>query len=236
MVKNMQTRPVIGITKPDHEGNFAYGFIWLSIWLAGGKPLKITPRNAKAVSGVQGLILGGGKDVFPALFQDEPEPKENYTYDHERDEMELYWLRRAENEEIPILGICRGAQLMNVAGGGKLHLDVSSAYKKANYPASWLSYVFYRKKITIQNGSLLHRILDRTIVRVNSIHKQSISTVAPGLVVTAREDNGVIQAIEKPGHDFYLGVQFHPEFLIYKKIFRQLFRKLIDQSARPGGG
>ena len=144
--------------------------------------------------------------------------------------MELYWLRKAENEGLPILGICRGAQLMNVAGGGKLHLDVSAAYKKANYPTSWLSYVFYRKKTTIQNGSLLHGILGRTIVRVNSIHKQSIAEVAPGLTVTAKEGNGVIQAIEKPGSGFYLGVQFHPEFLIYKKIFRQLFKQLVLQS------
>ena len=226
----MRERPVIGITKPDHEGNFAYGFIWLSVWLAGGKPLKITPQNAKSVTGVQGLILGGGKDVFPALFQDEPEPKKDYTYDHDRDEMEMYWLRKAENEGLPVLGICRGAQLMNVAGGGKLHLDVSKAYEKADYPASWLSHIFYRKKITIQNGSLLHKILGRTIVRVNSIHKQSIAEIAPGLIMTAREDNGVIQAIEKPGHNFYLGVQFHPEFLIYRRIFRKLFKKLIGQS------
>lgn len=168
--------------------------------------------------------------MFPALFQDEPEPKKDYTYDHDRDEMEMYWLRKAENEGLPVLGICRGAQLMNVAGGGKLHLDVSKAYEKADYPASWLSHIFYRKKITIQNGSLLHKILGRTIVRVNSIHKQSIAEIAPGLIVTAKEDNGVIQAIEKPGHNFYLGVQFHPEFLIYKRIFRKLFKKLVGQS------
>jgi putative glutamine amidotransferase len=228
----MWEKTVIGITKPDYEGNFAYAFIWLSVWLAGGKPLKITPQNAKDVIGVQGLILGGGKDVFPALFQDKPEPKKNYAYDHERDEMEIYWLRKAENEGLPVLGICRGAQLMNVAGGGKLHPDVSKAYEKANYPASWLSYIFYRKKIKIQSGSLLHKILGRTIVHVNSIHKQSIAEIAPGLIVTASEDNGVVQAIEKPDYDFYLGVQFHPEFLIYRRIFRELFKKLVVQAGR----
>lgn len=169
---------------------------------------------------------------FPALFQDEPEPKEDYAYDHDRDEMELYWLRKAESEGLPVLGICRGAQLMNVAGGGKLHLDVSLVYKKAIYPANWFSYIFYRKKIAIQNGSLLHKILGRTIVRVNSIHKQSIAELADGLVVTAKEDNGVIQAIEKPGHNFYLGVQFHPEFLIYSKIFRRIFEQLVFEASK----
>jgi putative glutamine amidotransferase len=223
----MDTKPVIGITKPDQKDNFAYAFIWLSILLAGGKPLKITPLNSGLVDNIDGLVLGGGKDVFPALFQDEPEPKHDYEYDHERDEMELYWLRKAENDNIPVLGICRGAQVMNVSRGGTLHLNISEVYEKADYPATFISHIFYRKKITLQPGSLIHKILGRSVLRVNSIHKQSISEIASGLVVTAKEDNGVIQAIEKPDHPFYIGVQFHPEFLIYRKIFRALFSSFV---------
>ena len=220
-------RPIIGITKPDRKDNLAYSCIWLSVWLAGGKPVKITHRNAQSVQDVDGLVLGGGSDVFPALFQDEPTPKENYIYDHDRDEMELFWLRKAERQKIPILGICRGAQLMNVGRGGALHMDVRLAYENAHYPTGWLDHLFYRKMIHIEKGTLLHKILGKDKMRVNSIHKQSISDLAPDLKITAKEDNGVIQAIENPAYPFWLGVQFHPEFLIYRRVFRGFFKHFI---------
>jgi putative glutamine amidotransferase len=119
---------------------------------------------------------------------------------------------------------------MNVSGGGKLHMDVSKAYEKADYPATFFSHIFYRKKITIKSNTLLFKILKCSNLKVNSIHKQSISEVAKDLTVTAQEDNGVIQCIEKPEHCFYIGVQFHPEFLIYKKVFRNIFLSLVKAS------
>lgn len=116
---------------------------------------------------------------------------------------------------------------MNIAGGGSLRLDVSSADDDAQYPAGWLSNLLYRKPVLVQAGTLLHRILGRTVVRVNSLHRPAIRDLAPGFVVSAREPNRIAQTTEKPDHPFFLGVQFHPELLLHQRRFRNLFRAFL---------
>lgn len=219
-------RPVIGITKPEERRiNFNFMALWLAIWFGGGRPLILTPESIKKDPEIHGLMLGGGTDVFPGLFQ--KEPKKNYRYDHTRDKLEIDLLNYADEKGMPVFAICRGAQLMNVVNQGSLHMDVSKAYKKATYPEPILGYTFFRKKIIIEEDSLLHNLFKRKELYVNSLHKQSIDRIGKNLVVTARELNGVVQAIERPGHPFYLGVQFHPELLIYRMAFRSFFRKFI---------
>lgn len=226
----MAEKPLIGITKPDNEDLLAYGAFWLAVKLAGGKPVMLSASH-KDYKGVQidGLLLGGGKDVFPGLYNFSP--KEDYIYDQARDEMEVFWAERAREEKIPALGICRGAQLMNVVCGGTLHMSVAEAYENAHYPDGFIHHALYRKAIRINEDCLLHDIIERQALRVNSIHKQAIDKLGQGLEINAVEDNGVIQAVSMPDHPFFLGIQFHPEFMIYRDVFRNIFKALVKQAA-----
>lgn len=219
------SRPVIGITAPNKRWHIPYFLIRFSVWVCGGRPLALKTPESVENRNVDGLVIGGGTDVFPGLFQNDP--KQNYFYDHDRDEMEIGWLKRAEKEDIPVLGICRGTQMMNVMNGGSLHMDVSLAYEKAHYPKSVLRKMFFRKAINLEPDSLLCRVMRMTRARVNSMHSQSINRLGKRLRVVAQEDNGVVQGIERPGHKYYLGVQFHPEFLIYRPSMRRIFKGLI---------
>jgi len=223
-------RPPIGITTPNTRFHIAYYFIKLSVWLCGGKPIPLRTPDAIKSQKVRGLVLGGGTDVFPGLFQNDP--KQDYLYDHDRDEIEMAWLQRAEKENIPVLGICRGAQMMNVMNKGSLHLNVALAYEGAHYPKNLLRMAFFRKGIEIEPNSMLCKILRTNFLRVNSMHTQSIDRLGKNLRVCAQEKNGVVQAIERPGHAFYLGVQFHPEFMIYRPSMQRIFKSLIKTAAK----
>lgn len=221
--------PVIGVTKPSLGDNAAFAAIWLAVRLAGGVPLKLTAKRPHTDRWISGLILGGGSDVYPELYKGQPLP--GGRYDRDRDEMEQFWARKAREENLPVLGICRGAQLLNVINGGTLHADIGAAFPDADYPSTLRGHAFYRKTIVIEADSLLHDILGAKERKVNSIHKQAIDRVGDGLVISARERNGLIQAIEDPRADYYLGVQFHPEFLVYRRPDRRIFRALVRAAA-----
>lgn len=222
----MTGKPVIGVTKPTHGDHFAYAAIWIAVRLAGGEPLRLTARRPHTDKWISGLVLGGGSDVYPELYEGQPHPQGQY--DRERDRMEKFWAQRARDERLPVLGICRGAQLLNVVNGGTLHADISDVYKDADYPSTLPGHMFYRKTIEIRRGSLLRRIVGAGKRDVNSIHKQAVAELGEGLVATAHEPNGLVQAIEDPASDFYLGVQFHPEFLTYRKGDRRIFEALVE--------
>lgn len=226
----MSDAPCIGVTKPEDGDHAAFAAMKLAVRIAGGRVLKLTSAMSWREQPVDGLLLGGGSDVFPEHY--DQQAVEGATYDLGRDEMEMYWARKARDERIPVLGICRGAQLLNVANGGSLHQDVAEAFEDTDYPSSLLGHVFYRKSIEIRRASLLRDILETDEIRVNSIHKQAIHRPGDGLLVSARESNGLIQAIEDPERDFYLGIQFHPEFLIHRSVFRRIFERLVLNARR----
>ena len=218
-------KPKIGYTTRNYAWDPLQWLINISIWLAGGIPVRIYPKNPRHDTDLSGLIIAGGTDVHPHLF--DLSPKHQYTYDHDRDTMELDWLRRADAINMPILGICRGAQILNVMRGGTLHLDIAKAYEEAKYPPHLLANIFFRKDVSIHEDSLLASLLGSARARVNSMHTQAIDTTGKGLRVCAQEANGVVQAVEDPDHPFTLGVQFHPEALIYQRKYRNIFHGLI---------
>ncbi len=219
-------RPVIGYTAPEKFPDILHRLIALAVWMGGGRPLKMTAHNPCYDREIDGLVIGGGTDLYPTLYHQDPKP--DYPYDHRRDAMEIRWLQMAEERNLPVLGICRGAQMMNVARGGSLYLDVAKAAEKAEYPSGLLANIFYRKSANIIEGTMLCRLLETDRLRINSMHKQAIHTLGKGLVKCAIEDNGVIQAVEDPSKPFYLGVQFHPEAMIYHRLFRGIFSTMIN--------
>lgn len=225
-------RPVIGIARSDEWLNPNFWAICFSVLITGGKPVALSPGRG-VNRDIDGLVLGGGTDVYPGRFSSEP--KENYLYDNPRDENEIEWLKYADEKKIPILGICRGAQMLNVASGGTLHMDISKAYDNAIHPTDFFSYIFYRKVIAIKPGSLLNEIVGAEDYRVNSMHKQSIKDLGDDFEIIAKEPNGVVQAIEKKSADYYMGVQFHPELMIHEPKAREIFKRLVEASKNKKG-
>ncbi|MEH6696161.1 MAG: gamma-glutamyl-gamma-aminobutyrate hydrolase family protein [Hyphomonas sp.] len=221
----MSDSPIVGITKPEDDDNLAYAAIALAVRMAGGTPERLTSGMSWREAAVDALIIGGGSDIFPPHY--DQEAIEGAHYDHGRDEMEMFWARTARDSNLPTLAICRGAQVMNVASGGTLHQALEGVYDDVDYPSTLPGHILYRKTIDTEDGSLIRDILGRATTRVNSIHKQAIAKPGKNLVVTARERNGVVQAIEDPRKAFYLGVQFHPEFLTYRGQFRRIFERLV---------
>lgn len=158
-------------------------------------------------------------------------PKQGYAYDRERDALEISVAQQARRDDIPTLGICRGAQLINVVRGGALHADVSAEYEDAAYPNGVWGKIFFRKCVYLGENTLLRRIFEVEALEVNSLHKQAIKSLGDGLRISAQEKNGVVQAIEDESLAFFLGVQFHPELLVYRNDVRRLFEKFIEAAA-----
>lgn len=226
----MSPRPIIGYTTRNGIMNPLHWLTAVGIFCAGGRPIRLKPIKPRLDSHIDGLIIGGGTDLYPAHYKGDPKP--DYIYDQSRDAMEIKWLNIAEDHKLPVLGICRGAQLMNVIRGGTLHIDVSKIYKRANYPSGLLANIFFRKDISVVIASKLYTVLNTNETRVNSMHKQAIDKVGKGLKISAKEENGVVQAIEDKTKPFFVGVQFHPEALIYDQRFRNIFKRLVSAS-RP---
>lgn len=189
----------------------------------------MTPAERKDRPTVNGVIIGGGQDIFPMLY--DATPKQGYAYDRERDALEISVAEQARRDDIPTLGICRGAQLINVVRGGALHADVSAEYEDAAYPNGVWGKIFFRKCVYLGENTLLRRIFEVEALEVNSLHKQAIKSLGDGLRISAQEKNGVVQAIEDESLAFFLGVQFHPELLVYRNDVRRLFEKFIEAAA-----
>jgi putative glutamine amidotransferase len=178
---------------------------------AGGVPVWVsrTASPADLAGSLDGFVIAGGQDVDPRLYGAVPGPRST-VLDPERDAFESELVRAAARRGRPVLGICRGAQLINVAFGGTLRADLElgggESHGFLGYPAAHRSHA-----VALADHSVLARLLGPT-ARVNSYHHQCVDTVGMGLVATAHAADGVIEAIERPGADL-VGVQWHPEML-----------------------
>jgi len=151
--------------------------------------------------------------------------------DEDRDRVEGQLLDAALAAGVPVLGICRGAQLVNVRHGGTLHQDIADHYDEVTH----IDTVYPRKLIDVEPSSRLHQLLGSGRVRVNSLHRQAVDKLGQGLRISAREPNGVVQAIEAAAADpdrLLVGVQWHPEYLPQVRQQQQLFRELVDVARR----
>jgi putative glutamine amidotransferase len=220
----MNKRPIILISHSDTQSRFMLFCLRLSVWLAGGKPVLISPTN-QTHGPYHGLLLAGGVDVDPHRYNETR--KAPYRYDFERDALEWSLLQDAIAHQLPVLGICRGMQLMNVFHEGSLYLDLTEANEEAQYPHHFWGYAFYRKKMFVEKGSMLAGILKTRRTRINSLHKQAVNLLGRGLKITAWDFHEIVQCVEHETLSFHLGVQFHPEFLIYRVKMWRLFRRFV---------
>lgn len=215
-------------------------------------------KDGRPLPEIDGIILGGGADVEPApngqVLPSEPAdvaPRESPLLgrvlswllapllailrrlfalsaggvDRDRDRFEAECLRVVLDKGLPLLGICRGAQFLNVRAGGSLHTELSGFYGEAGNIRS----VAPRKRVNIAPGTRLHVIFGEAAL-VNSLHGQAVDRLGEGLVCAARDEAGVIQAIEHSGHTFMIGVQWHPEYLPAMRDQQQIFRELVNSA------
>lgn len=188
----------------------------------GALPVVLTADATQAgaiIDLVDALLLTGGPDIVPGLYGQPPDPR-TQPADHARDRFEIALVRAALTAGTPLLGICRGMQILNVALGGTLiqHVD---GHLRLEAPADQV------QPITITRGSRLHALLGVTDLNVNSLHHQAVGTIGDGLVVSASAPDGTIEALE---HDqaAILGVQWHPEKLTDRFTQDALVSWLLD--------
>jgi putative glutamine amidotransferase len=168
---------------------------------------------AEIVRGFDGLLVIGGEDLAADVSGAAPEDIGEGA-SAERDRWEIALIKAALADDIPVLGICRGMQLLNVAFGGSLHGDIAGrSPQHPPVPADRDQALSFRHRVTFEPGSLASRAYDTTAKEVNSLHHQAVDRLGSGLTVSGRAADGTIEAIELPEARWCLGVQWHPELL-----------------------
>lgn len=216
------TRPLIGVTTSRRGGWRSYLMHRLALYRAGARSVRLVPGHAPPQEPLHGLVIGGGDDIGAEIYGGQVLP--DVRIDPERDRMELGLLKAALPTGLPILGICRGSQMINVALGGSLHTDIYEVYVQAPK----MRTVMPRKTVTIESGSRLDRILNCNPCLVNALHHQSVDRLGQGLTIAAHDESGIVQAIESESAPFLLGVQWHPELLVWKQPQQRLFAALVE--------
>lgn len=227
-------RPIIGIT-----GNYDYeaDYYWLkryyvaSINKAGGTAIILPPVDDEGILNhymniCNGFLFSGGGDMDPYYWGEMPDWSLG-EINPLRDSFEYKLFQKVLGSSLPILGICRGCQVLNVAMGGSLIQDINS--KLSHQQKAPRNYTFHA--IVIEQESILAKIVKANSIRVNSFHHQAIKRLGSGLKISAAAPDGTIEAVESMNHPFVIGVQWHPECLTDKYSYF-LFKALVENSTR----
>ena len=209
-----------------------------AVEMSGAIPLLLPLTASRAlmrqyIGRLDGLVISGGAfDIHPSYYNEKP-IKELGVIKEKRTEFELEMTHLALKRDLPLLGICGGAQAINVALGGSLYQDIATQAPHAYQHEQGAKKEIGGHKVTIERGTKLAEILRRRTLEVNTTHHQAVKEVGNGLVVNATAEDGLIEGIESQRHSFVLGVQWHPEVLAPRHVAqRRIFSFFIDSCRR----
>ncbi len=233
-------RPLIGITTYTEDARWSAraGHVSLlplsyaaSVHRAGGRAVLITTDDpdADVLDRLDGLVLAGGSDVDPARYGEAPHPTSAWHV--ERDQAEFLLLRAALDRDLPVLGICRGIQVMVVEAGGRLHQHLPDHFGHSGHrPAgeAGAEPTYGRHTVRLAPGTRLHEILGDEVM-VNSLHHQGIADPGGLTAVGTHPEDDLIEAVEDPLRTFAIGVQWHPEEMADPRLFQALTQACRDR-------
>ena len=236
-------KPIIGISTSvlvDEGGGFpGYERIYVnkdyvsSVISAGAVPLMIPMEDSEenlrqTLELVDGMIFSGGHDIAPIRYGEEPHQKLQDICP-ERDAFDFLLYRLAKEHSLPILGICRGFQLMNVSEGGKLYQDLSLKNTESLKHSQGHGPSIPTHTVKVEPGSKFYEILGKEEIRVNSFHHQAVKSTSENVAISGKALDNVVEAIELKNYPFGLGVQFHPEMLQAKEEdMKKIFAALVS--------
>jgi putative glutamine amidotransferase len=238
----MNAPPFIGLTTSASVGAYPERAYTNAAYIdavqgAGGVPVLLPPQLSGVArdalwSWLDALILTGGGDIDPVRYGQAPHPTV-YEVSTARDDLELDLTRRALAEDVPLLAICRGIQVLNVALGGTLVQDIPSATGTLVQHSQKDRRHVATHAVKVEAGSRLAEVLGAVALEVNSLHHQSVDAPGDGVRVVAHAPDGIAEGIEVPGHPFAVAVQWHPEELVaHDAAARSLFRAVVDAASR----
>ncbi|KAF5038396.1 MAG: gamma-glutamyl-gamma-aminobutyrate hydrolase family protein [Sedimentibacter saalensis] len=232
---------IIGITADKiMEDGFYYEKVNESnlnaVFQHGGVPviLPITEDEKtieKYLSFVDGIYFTGGGDINPLLFGEEP-IRQIGAIDYDRDAFEVKLYKHAAAKNMPMLGICRGQQIMNIAAGGTLYQDIYTQRQNTNGHSPKFTFGGYEHHtVNLLKDSMIFNILKTDKIKTNSFHHQAVKDVADDYIATAFTEDGIIECIESVELDFALGIQWHPEIMFERyPVFCNIFISFIEAS------
>jgi putative glutamine amidotransferase len=239
--------PVIGISADFVEGDaqanrepallLAQRY-YRAVEQAGAMPFILPPLSSaaairQALRRLDGLLIsGGGFDIHPSYYGEKP-IKQLGVVKAQRTEFELAITTAALKQDLPLLGICGGAQALNVVLGGSLYQDIAAQVPSAAEHEQSEKKTFGGHGVEITNGTRLRAIVQRQRLEVNTTHHQAVKQLGKGLIINAVADDGIIEGIESTRHGFAIGVQWHPEVLAPRRIDqRRIFAAFVAVSKR----
>lgn len=219
---SLDIRPVIGISgsyNESEETHLIRNTYFSAIMQHGGLPVLLPMINDEGTANayldmIDGILFSGGGDIEAARFGEEQMP-ESGAPNRTRDTSELLFLPLAVKRSMPVFGICRGVQALNVALGGTIYQDIPAQLgipRSEHYQEKPFSTPFH--EVYFEKGGLFERITNQSSMPTNSMHHQSIKALSDALVVEGRTKDGVIEAVSGKDNDSIIGVQFHPEYLV----------------------
>ena len=220
----MANRPRVGVTGNARRWAPSWWCTSFALRLLGATPVRITVKHGTDHEPLNAIVIGGGNDIGPEQYGGQHTTK--VKIDPERDKLEIAKIKQALADGIPLLGICRGAQLINVVLGGSLHQDIRPLRVHTRNRPSLLA----TKNVMLDSSSAVARICSSSHIKGNSLHHQAIRQPGEGLRVVGRDRDDIVQAIESDAGQQIIGVQWHPEYLFYLPSQLALFRWLLARA------